>query len=130
MADKKAKYWVVKKDVCPECQGVGVVYNGWFWDELDRRLGESTDLAKKGYQWATEELAREFGLDEPPPEEETCTKCSGDGMIEVRVLLEEALMDPEIAKVIAGAVSRARERAQLELEAAEARAEAERRGYL
>ncbi len=59
-----------------------------------------------------------------------CPQCNGKGVVKQDVPLEEALMDPAIIKVIAGAVSRAKEQMQLEQEAAEAMAYAERMAHL
>lgn len=86
------KYIVFEESTCPCCNGQGVVYNGWFWDDFHAKL-DPHDYAREVH-----------GLDEAPPEEETCPNCNGAGVVRREVDLLEAIDDPAVSRAIARAI--------------------------
>lgn len=92
----KAEYFVIKREKCSECGGIGIVQEG-LWQRFFEKFGDN-------WPEAEEEQAywQQFGIYPGPfgkglpPEEVPCIECEGAGAIESRVTLQEALAALEV----------------------------------
>lgn len=91
------EYYVTKADQCQRCKGSGfVTHPVWqrYWQEYARRFpdGAPTSFAETDFDdafWRSEGYEDRRSI---PDEEEPCPECEGQGHIETRVRLEQALL--------------------------------------
>ena len=74
------EFYVIKKELCHECGGYGVVYSH-IWKMY----------YKDGRDVSPEDWARDNGYDRMGPEELECRECSGTGRVSREVPLKAAL---------------------------------------
>lgn len=78
------KYYVIKETTCPKCKGTG-----WITNPVFIAINEEDDEINKYV------VAEAYGYNSPDDvsEEVICDECNGKGILEKKVLLEEAIID-------------------------------------
>jgi hypothetical protein len=99
-------YFVLKRDVCPECKG-----EKWFTHPDWLAFGQWFETFDQNHKPTPEQETiwwREHGWwNELPPEEYQCSTCDGKGEVEEEVNLREALtfLDEQKIQLLAQAIS-------------------------
>ena len=93
-----AKYLIRKIETCPQCRGDKYLSNP-HWQRICRDNaawmdahtgGRFTDEAE--HDWKRR-IEAQWPHQDPPPEEEPCYECEGEGKIETWIPLEQALVE-------------------------------------
>jgi hypothetical protein len=83
------EFYVEAREECAECKGVGIVQDyRWdrYWEENPKGWADSNEKSHPRL-WFYET----YGATKLPPEEHSCTRCNGSGVIVTKVRLEDAL---------------------------------------
>jgi hypothetical protein len=96
-----SEFFVIKRGVCPECQGkkwlshpAWLEYGEWF--ELEGVSSGHTPTEAEDEAWW-----REHGYwNERPPEEYSCSTCEGEGTVEQEVNFRQALDELGVTKAM------------------------------
>ncbi len=92
------EYLVRKIETCADCEGEGVVGNQ-DWQEINQANnkwmqehteGRFTDEALADWE---RRIREKWPHSKPPPEEESCVECEGEGKIERWITLQQALAE-------------------------------------
>lgn len=92
------QYLIRKIETCPECNGARFAINP-HWARINRENnewmeqhtgGRFTDEAHADWE---RRIKEQWPYSDPPPEEEPCCECEGDGKVESWVSLADALRD-------------------------------------
>lgn len=87
------QYLIIQVDECEECKGAGLKTNPWWeeyyaWDKkFHDEAGRSHNQDESDIWW----MNKGFDVLALPSEETICPSCQGDGKIESRLDLKEAL---------------------------------------